>query len=77
MSPGIIIVLVFLASILAVPAVLRLYVQRVRRRYGEHAKERAPSLKWAARAERFWFQVSPFLLLAAGAIAVVLAWRAK
>ena len=61
-----------LVSILAVPAGFRFYSRFVRWRHKNGAQARTASLHRVRRAERFWFRLSPFMLLAAGAMALLM-----
>ena len=77
MSIGIDLALLFLASLVAVPAALGAYSRLLKRRHGNGDTVRTASLEWVRRAERLWFRVSPFILIAAAAIAILLALQAR
>jgi hypothetical protein len=66
-----------IASIVAVPAGLRVYSGLVRRLYAEGSAARSASLNWVRGAERFWFRVSPFVLIGAAAVAAFFGLRAQ
>lgn len=77
MSIGITVAFLALASVVAVPAVLRAYSQVVKRRYKGRNGERNASLERVRRVERLWFRVSPFVLIAAAAIALYSAYKVR
>lgn len=77
MSIQILLPLVFLASLVAVPAFLGAYSRLVKRRYEDGSATRTASLARLRRAERIWFRVSPFIFIAALAMAILLFLQAK
>lgn len=77
MSIGIDLALLFLASLVAVPPLLGAYSRLLKRRHRSGDTVRTASLERVRRAERLWFRVSPFILIAAAAIAILLALQAR
>jgi hypothetical protein len=64
-----------LASILAVPAILRAYSRLLRSRLPKDKAQKRASLDRVRRAEQFWFRISPFVLIAAAVVAAFFGLR--